>query len=62
MVQSFLEGVRPEENFSDGVAVTELLMAAYRSAELGKTVAFPFKGLESYVPPVALGKWNPKSK
>jgi predicted dehydrogenase len=28
MVESFLKGVRPKENFSDGVAVTELLMAA----------------------------------
>ena len=62
MVQSFLRGVRPEENFSDGVAVAELLMAAYRSAELGRTLAFPIKGLDEYVPPVARGKWNPISK
>ncbi len=62
MVQSFLEGVRPEESFADGVAVAELLMAAYRSAELGRTLAFPFRGLESYVPPVAQGTWNPKAK
>jgi predicted dehydrogenase len=62
MVQSFLKGVRPEENFSDGLAVTELLMAAYRSAELGKTLPFPVKGLETYVPPVAQGKWNPKAR
>ena len=62
MVRSFLKGVRPEESFADGVAVAELLMAAYRSAELGKTLPFPFKGLESYVPPVAQGKWNPKAK
>jgi predicted dehydrogenase len=62
IVQSFLKGVRPEENFADGVAVTELLMAAYRSAELGRTLPFPIKGLEDYVPPVAQGKWNPRSK
>ncbi|HOW85367.1 MAG TPA: Gfo/Idh/MocA family oxidoreductase [Candidatus Aminicenantes bacterium] len=62
MVRSFLAGRRPEENFADGVAVAELLMAAYRSAELGKTVPIPFKGLESYVPPVARGAWNPKSR
>ncbi|MGZ5495375.1 MAG: Gfo/Idh/MocA family protein [Candidatus Aminicenantales bacterium] len=61
MVQSFLKGVRPEENFSDGVAVAELLMAAYRSAELGRTLPFPIKGLESYIPPVAQGTWNPKA-
>ncbi|MEN6560051.1 MAG: Gfo/Idh/MocA family oxidoreductase [Acidobacteriota bacterium] len=62
MVRSFLAGRRPEESFADGVAVAELLMAAYKSAELGKTIPFPFRGLESYVPPVALGKWNPKAK
>lgn len=62
MVRSFLAGKRPEESFADGVAVAELLMAAYKSAELGKTIPFPFKGLEGYVPPVALGKWNPKAK
>jgi hypothetical protein len=62
MVQSFLKGARPEENFSDGLAVTELLMAAYLSAETGKTVAFPPKGLETFVPAVAKGTWNPRIK
>jgi predicted dehydrogenase len=60
MVRSFLKGVRPEENFSDGVAVAELLMAAYKSAETGRTVPFPFPGLDTFVPAVARGKWNPK--
>ncbi|NOZ04530.1 MAG: Gfo/Idh/MocA family oxidoreductase [FCB group bacterium] len=41
MVQSFLAGKRPEENFSDGVNVTELLMTAYMSVEQGKTIPFP---------------------
>jgi predicted dehydrogenase len=62
MVQSFLAGKRPEENFSDGVAVAELLMAAYMSAETGRTVAFPPKGLDNFVPAVARGTWNPKAK
>jgi predicted dehydrogenase len=62
MVRSFLKGVRPEENFSDGVGVTELLMAAYMSAETKKTVAFPPRGLDAFVPAVARGKWNPKRK
>ena len=61
MVQCFLEGKRPKENFSDGVAVTELLMAAYMSAEKGITIKFPPKGLDDYVPLVAQGKWNPKN-
>ncbi len=61
MVQCFLERKRPKENFSDGVAVTELLMTAYMSAEKGITVKYPPKGLDDYVPLVAQGKWNPKN-
>jgi len=60
VVQSFLARKRPEENFSDGLNVTELLMAAYMSAEQGKTVDFPPPGLESFVPAVARGEWNPR--
>jgi predicted dehydrogenase len=62
MVQSFLRGRRPEENFADGLNVTELLMTAYMSAEKGKTIPFPPPGLENYVPAVAKGTWNPKRK
>ena len=61
MVQCFLENKRPKENFSDGVAVTELLMTAYMSAEKGITVKFPPTGLDDYIPLVAQGKWNPKN-
>ncbi len=60
MVQSFLAGERPRENFSDGVNVTELLMTAYMSAEQEKTISFPPAELESFVPAVARGQWNPK--
>ena len=60
MVRCFLEGNRPEENFTDGVNVAELLMTAYMSAEEGRTVAFPPPNLESFVPAVARGQWNPK--
>jgi predicted dehydrogenase len=60
MVQSFLRGVRPSENFEDGVGVAELLMAAYMSAEKEKTLAFPPPGLANFVPAVAKGTWNPK--
>lgn len=62
MVESFLEGRRPEENFSDGLNVTELLMAAYLSLEKGKTLTFPPPGLENFIPAVAKGQWNPKKK
>ena len=62
MVESFLAGKRPNENFSDGVNVTELLMTAYMSAEQGKTIAFPPPGLDDFIPAVARGEWNPRSK
>jgi predicted dehydrogenase len=59
MVQAFLAGRRPAETFDDGVGVAELLMAAYQSAEQERTVAFPPPDLESFVPAVAQGRWNP---
>jgi len=60
MVQSFLCGKRPRENFSDGVEVTKLLMAAYMSIEEERTIPFPPEGLENFIPAVAKGEWNPK--
>ena len=62
MVESFLAGKRPKENFSDGVNVTELLMTAYMSAEQGKTIAFPHPDLDTFIPAVARGEWNPRSQ
>ena len=62
MVESFLAGKRPDENFSDGLNVTELLMTAYMSAEAGKTIAFPPPGLDTFIPAVARGEWNPRGK
>jgi predicted dehydrogenase len=62
MVQHFLAGTRPGENFSDGLAVTQLLMAAYMSAEEEKTIPFKPELLEDYIPAVARGEWNPKKK
>src|ERR1700747_2163139 len=46
---------QPIETFHDGVAVAEMLMALYRSAEIGQVVTFPSPELETYVPPVARG-------
>ena len=62
MVESFLAGKRPDENFDDGLNVTELLMTAYMSAEQGKTISFPPSDLDAYVPSVARGEWNPKNR
>jgi predicted dehydrogenase len=61
MARSFLHGTRPDETCEDGVAVTELLMAAYLSAESGETVHLPEPALEDLVPQVAQGTWDPRA-
>lgn len=53
MVERFRKGERPDETFEDGLAVVEILIGLYRSAELGQTVHFPAGDLEDYVPLVA---------
>lgn len=53
MVEAFRKGEQPMETFHDGVAVMEMLMALYRSAELGQTVTLPSDELNDYIPPVA---------
>jgi predicted dehydrogenase len=53
MVDAFRHRRQPIETFHDGVAVAEMLMALYRSAEIGQVVTFPSPDLETYVPPVA---------
>ena len=60
MVQSFMNGKRPEENFDDGLEVTRLLMAAYMSAEQEKTIQLPNADIDTFKPAVAQGEWNPK--
>jgi hypothetical protein len=47
----------PDETWHDGIAVTEVLMACYKSAEEGRTLRFPIE-LDDYVPPVARGEWK----
>lgn len=53
MVECFRKGETPIETFHDGLAVVEILMGLYRSAETGETVRFPAPELEDYVPVVA---------
>ena len=49
----------PLLTFDDGLEVVRILMTAYQSAEQGKTLAFPPRGLDGFVPAVARGKWRP---
>jgi len=61
MVQAFLRGERPRETFEDGLAVTEILMAAYLSSERGAAIELPCSDLDGYTPAVARGEWNPRA-
>jgi predicted dehydrogenase len=57
MVQAFLDRRMPNETWHDGLAVTEVLMACYKSAEEGRTITFPVD-LGDFVPQVAQGTWR----
>lgn len=50
MVDCFRHGKAPIETFEDGVEVTRMVMALYKSAETGQTVRLPDETLETYVP------------
>ena len=58
-VRVFLGKQRALLNFDDGLDVVRILMAAYQSAEQGKTLRFPPKDQEGFVPKVAQGTWKP---
>ncbi len=57
----FLQGKQPELNFHDGLEVVKLLMTAYMSAEQERTLPWNPPGLDTFIPAVAQGKWNPTS-
>lgn len=58
-VRAFLRGETPMLTLDDGYEVVRLLMTAYQSAEQERTLAFPPRGLEKFVPAVARGTWKP---
>jgi predicted dehydrogenase len=58
-VRAFLGLEPPRLTFDDGLEVVQMLMTAYQSAEQGKTLEFPPKGLDKFVPAVARGEWKP---
>jgi len=59
MVHAFLNDQKPMLTFDDGVEVMKILMTAYMSAAKRKTLDFPPKGIDSFVPDVAKGVWKP---
>jgi predicted dehydrogenase len=54
-VRAFQGKEEPLLTFEDGLEVVRVLMTAYQSAEEGRTLDFPPKGLEAFVPDVAQG-------
>lgn len=58
MVDCFRTGQRPSETFEDGVAVVEMLMALYKSADTGRTIVLAEDDLSGYVPAVARGEFT----
>jgi len=56
----FLGMEQPLLTWDDGLEVVQVLMTAYKSAESGRTLDFPPKGLDQFVPAVASGTWKPK--
>ena len=58
-VRAFLGKEKPILTWDDGVEVVRMLMAAYKSAEEGRTLSFPGKGLDKFIPAVARGTWRP---
>ena len=59
-VRVFLKKEKPLLTWDDGLDVVRILMTAYKSAELGKTLKYPQPDIESFVPAVAKGTWKPR--
>ena len=58
-VRVFLGKEQPQLTFEDGAEVVRVLMAAYKSAEAGRTIDIDAVDLETFVPMVAQGSWRP---
>jgi predicted dehydrogenase len=58
-VRVFLGKEKSRLTFDDGLDVVKMLMTAYQSAEQGRTLEYPGKGVEKFVPAVAKGTWKP---
>jgi predicted dehydrogenase len=58
-VRVFQGKEKPRLDFADGVDVVKMQMTAYRSAEEGRTLSYPSRGIDRFVPKVAKGTWRP---
>ena len=59
-VDVFLGKEKPLLTWDDGLEVVQILMTAYQSAEEGRTLEFPPKGIDEFKPAVAKGTWKPR--
>ena len=58
-VRAFLGKEKPLLTWHDGLDVVRILMHAYKSAELGRTLEYKENGVDKFVPQVAQGTWKP---
>jgi predicted dehydrogenase len=58
-VRVFLGKEKPRLTFADGLDVVRMLMMAYKSAEVGKTLRYQPAKLARFVPKVARESWKP---
>jgi predicted dehydrogenase len=58
-VRCFLGKETPRLTMDDGLEVVQMLMTAYKSAEEGRTIEYPARGIDKFVPAVARGEWHP---
>lgn len=61
MIECFLKGRQPDENWQDGLLIVQLMMLAYLSAEKGQKLSFDPALVEEYIPLVQRGGWKPKA-
>jgi predicted dehydrogenase len=61
MVDCFINGRMPREDWKDGLLIVQLMMASYMSAEQSKKVKFNPEALRGFIPAVARGLWKPKA-
>lgn len=58
-VRAFLGKAQPLLTWHDGLDVVRILMHAYKSAELRRTLDYKENGVDKFVPKVGQGTWRP---
>ncbi len=61
MVNSYLNGKMPRENWHDALFIQRLMAALYMSSETKRKLNYPPQGLDDFVPKVRLGTFKPRT-